>query len=198
MFKLLLLIEKEKHMDTAKTISFEALDKLVWAKYPKLLKDFGYEDCDVKRDLGISYYHFSCTNPIMRHRLARKGWYTYKDQKGNKMLQYDMSTLKDVRALADKVVEAYESGYFISTFKYFLFWPYYFLFTNYHQSACNSWHYYIKPKWADKFWYDEMGFGGDDDVDYNGGYLDIVYDMVEIADPHIGDDHPPIRVLENS
>lgn len=132
------------------TLTFKKLDKLVWDNKPKLLEDFGYtrDDQSVGLADSISGYHFGNFNKVMRAKLDSLGWGHDDDN----MLVYDINTIDKVRALADKVIEAYDN---------------------------------TDEKWANKFWYDEMGLGSDDDVDYNGTYLHIVFDMVEVAHNHL-------------
>ena len=163
-------------------LDFKTIDKEVWANNPKLLKDYGYDKREKISKYYISEYHFGCTNARMRGRLANLGWHV--DEWNDNVLVYDIRTIDQVRALADKVQEAYEAGEFIPLWKYVLLFPYYALTHKYHRYCRGD--VYVEPKWARRFWYDEMDLGGDDDVDYNGTYLDIVFDMVEVAHKHSG------------
>ena len=169
-------------------LDFETIDKRVWANNPEMLKNYGYEKGE-KIGLAdyISEYHFSEMNARMRGKLASLGWHV--DDWNDNVLVYDIRTIDEVRAIADKVQEAYDAGRFIPLWKYVLLYPYYRLFwTNDRAwSSCRSaGSLWLTPKWADKLWNDELDLGGDDDVDYNGTYLDIVFDMVEIAHKHSG------------
>lgn len=155
-------------------IKFEAIDKACWENNPSMLEDYGWKKGEKISKYYISEYHFTCTNHRMRKKLKQLGWYEY-----SKGLIYDMDTIDEVRALSYKVQEAYETGEFIPLRKYILLFPYYALTHNCHIRSRND--VYIKPKWADRFWYDEMDLGIDDDVDYNGTYLDIAFDMIEVA-----------------
>jgi len=173
-------------------LKYEAIDKACWENNPSMLEDYGWKKGEKISKYYISEYHFTCTNDRMRKKLKQLGWYEY-----SKGMIYDIDTIDEVRALSDKVQEAYESGEFIPLRKYILLFPYYALTHNVYQlklkklfyifssRITNKTHVYIKPKWADRFWYDEMDLGGDDDVDYNGTYLDIVFDMIEVAHEQI-------------
>tara|TARA_Y100001972_G_C7493104_1_gene249974 strand:- start:30 stop:557 length:528 start_codon:yes stop_codon:yes gene_type:complete len=169
-------------------LDFKTIDKRVWENNPKMLKDYGFDKGD---ELGnpkcyISEYHFGCTNARMRGKLASMGWHV--DEWNDNVLVYDIRTIDEARALADKVYDAYDAGRVVSWWQYILFYPYWcWHYTKESREMLrDEWSAWLVPKWADKFWRDEMDFGGDDDVDYNGTYLDIVFDMVEVAHKHSG------------
>jgi len=169
-------------------LDFKTIDKRVWDNNPEMLKEYGYEKGErIGKASYISEYHFGCTNALMRGKLAILGWH-FDDWNPN-VLVYDIRTIDKVRALAEKVVEAYDAGRFVSWWQYILFYPYWRLFYTTDRAwgrARKHGHTWLTTKWADKLWNDELGLGGDDDVDYNGTYLDIVFDMVEIAHKHSG------------
>ena len=108
-------------------LDFKTIDKRVWANNPEMLKNWGFEkDEEIGKASYISEYHFSEMNARMRGKLASLGWHL--DDWNDNVLVYDIRTIDKVRALADKVQEAYDAGRFIPIWKYILLYPYYRLF----------------------------------------------------------------------
>ena len=167
----------------------DRIDELVWAHKPKLLKDYGYtidskNDGDTGWASTISGYNFGERNGIVNDMLTALGWYTKND---GHTLVYDMETITRARTLTEKIYDAYEAGYHVARWKYYMFYPYYFFYTHTHTASWsvkgNFSTFYVTPMWAKKYW-DDLELGGDDDVDYNSTMLDIVFDMVEVAHKH--------------